>query len=546
MATTDLMFIDGNYADTGRTGDYPGCIIDINTLNTEGAGGQAGLISFYGGAIEDQGPHNPMLCINSGAFDTYFDGSVDWEMASAKAGNNWVNVDPVQINNAPNIQFGNMNFDGILATGTGAPTHLVDITGNSGVANNIHIHNFGYFNTWTSLSSAIHNTVDGTDQNGYPRSCCWNTINDFTFNGQGAQMSDSFQLYPKTNGTPPSTTAGQMWFDTSTDSTHFSYTPNGGATPTVFQLANSNDLCCTGITYSTGNDILAGIGNFETGSGTLGTGWGNSGDCSGAFTCVYTRTSATAAVGTYSQEINVTANSSATGGGEANIKSTSTFAVVAGQAYTVQMWARTDGATGANVFWNIAATGGGPPSYCINSILNAALSTTWQLFNFKCTISTTDPAAFIRLGGIWPGNTGVNAGIGAIYIDDFVMALDQPLPPASILSSIGAYSLGPATTAELTTTINGVPCEIGSTCALLLFGTTGTITGTSLSATCDSGTASVTGATVGHAVGVSATDGTDVGGAFDLRASVTSANTVTVYVCGTGTPASKAYNVSTY
>lgn len=77
----------------------------------------------------------------------------------------------------------------------------------------------------------------------------------------------------------------------------------------------------------------------------------------------------------------------------------------------------------------------------------------------------------------------------------------------------------------------------------LAMGTTGAITGTALTATCDSGTATVAGATVGRPVTVSATDGVDVGGAFDLRASVTSTNTVTVYICGTGTPASKAYNV---
>jgi hypothetical protein len=76
-----------------------------------------------------------------------------------------------------------------------------------------------------------------------------------------------------------------------------------------------------------------------------------------------------------------------------------------------------------------------------------------------------------------------------------------------------------------------------------LSGTTSTITGTALSSSCDSGTASVTGAAVGMPVAVSTMDGTDVGGAFNLRASVTSSNTVTVYVCGMGTPPSKAYNV---
>jgi len=43
---------------------------------------------------------------------------------------------------------------------------------------------------------------------------------------------------------------------------------------------------------------------------------------------------------------------------------------------------------------------------------------------------------------------------------------------------------------------------------------------------------------------VSSTTGADVGGAFYLRGSVTATGTVTVYVCGTGTPASLAYNVA--
>jgi hypothetical protein len=79
---------------------------------------------------------------------------------------------------------------------------------------------------------------------------------------------------------------------------------------------------------------------------------------------------------------------------------------------------------------------------------------------------------------------------------------------------------------------------------LVLTGTTGTITGTALTATCDSGTATVTGAVVGHPVAVSSTTGVDVGGAFNVRASVTATGVVTVYVCGTGTPASLAYNVT--
>lgn len=74
-------------------------------------------------------------------------------------------------------------------------------------------------------------------------------------------------------------------------------------------------------------------------------------------------------------------------------------------------------------------------------------------------------------------------------------------------------------------------------------GTTGTITGTSLTNSCDSGTVTINGATAGMPVIVSSATGADIGGAFNIRGSVTSSNTVTVYVCGSGVPSSLAYNV---
>ena len=119
-------------------------------------------------------------------------------------------------------------------------------------------------------------------------------------------------------------------------------------------------------------------------------------------------------------------------------------------------------------------------------------------------------------------------------------------PPANCYAPIG-NAITTSGGVAVFSACDNFPTPSGSTYAvtsqLPLKGTTGTITGTSLSATCDSGTATVTGAVVGKPVSVSSTTGADVGGAFYLRASVTATNTVTVYVCGTGTPASLAYNV---
>jgi len=80
----------------------------------------------------------------------------------------------------------------------------------------------------------------------------------------------------------------------------------------------------------------------------------------------------------------------------------------------------------------------------------------------------------------------------------------------------------------------------------ILSGTTGTIGGAALAAgTCASGTAAVSGASVGVPVAVSASDGSLPSGLTMLSAAVTSAGTVSVQVCAVSavTPRAVAYNV---
>ena len=83
----------------------------------------------------------------------------------------------------------------------------------------------------------------------------------------------------------------------------------------------------------------------------------------------------------------------------------------------------------------------------------------------------------------------------------------------------------------------------------VLNGTTDSIGGVELSSriTARAGTASVMGATVGHPVSVSASDGSLPNALIILSAAVTSQDTVTVQLCavGTVTPSVVAYNVAT-
>jgi hypothetical protein len=128
----------------------------------------------------------------------------------------------------------------------------------------------------------------------------------------------------------------------------------------------------------------------------------------------------------------------------------------------------------------------------------------------------------------------VAGGTGPSYY-----AFDSPI------IAYGGLMLNPNTPA-IPNTATGWAGNTAGKVVLALTGRTGTINGTSLSVSCDSGTATVTGAAVGHPAAVSSTTGADVGGAFNLRASVTAPDTVTVYICGTGTPPSLAYNVTVF
>lgn len=147
----------------------------------------------------------------------------------------------------------------------------------------------------------------------------------------------------------------------------------------------------------------------------------------------------------------------------------------------------------------------------------------WAAFGFQTTTS---------------GSTGATIALANVISN-------TTNTPTSVLTATvsSGTNLTPVYSADLSALTGGIKLPPVNGVTITGTGTTTSITGTALTATCDSGTVVVSGAVVGHAVGVSSTTGADVGGAFNLRASVTSTNTVTVYICGTGTPASLAYNV---
>jgi hypothetical protein len=148
------------------------------------------------------------------------------------------------------------------------------------------------------------------------------------------------------------------------------------------------------------------------------------------------------------------------------------------------------------------------------------------------------------LQALTPGDLTPNTFAVVIYnANGTYWELVNPQTSIGTVTSVG-------TTLPLVSSGGSAPVVSCPTCvtAPLLTGVTGSVGGIVLPAGgCATANAAVTGATVGHPVSVSASDGSLPNGFIILSAAVTAPNTVTVQLCATApvTPAPNTYNVAT-
>lgn len=173
--------------------------------------------------------------------------------------------------------------------------------------------------------------------------------------------------------------------------------------------------------------------------------------------------------------------------------------------------------------------GGELAQYCVSPAFSLGAGLTNGPANGYCLVSTGDQL-FGFATAAYPlifGSNGVFAG--QIFAADQGWAIGAPTGGDKGSGTLNAQGLF----------VQGVAV------ATKLAGTTGSIGGALLAGGCDSGTATVTGATVGQAVVASAVTSGAPGAAFYRQADVTAANTVTVQICAAiaGTPTSSTYTV---
>lgn len=293
-AIGDIQFDNDLFQDAfqGST-TYPGCVLTINTLTDQG---EAANINFFGGMVQLNGPHNPLLCVKGngsvqadsiGFFGTTFQGAP----ATTSIYNS--NVDPIQLTDVSSMLITNLRFAG--TTNIASQPNLVDIFGTTQNAQfGINIDQVtGFTPNFTCL---IRNTVEGTCESGFPTGFGISTLPNYTFGQIFPQIRQTNVAAPTSVGTCVN---GSVWINSSdTTAGAFklcegalgsqAYTTLSGSGSASFQVAGTplisgltvNFVPGANITIanpSAGNVVISapspGAANFSTlGAGTSTTG----------------------------------------------------------------------------------------------------------------------------------------------------------------------------------------------------------------------------------------------------------------------------------
>ena len=244
-AIGDLLFENDLFQDTySGSAVYPGSVVNINTINGLSA---ASNMTWIGGMIQANGPHNPLLTINGhggvqadsfGFIGTTFQGAP----ATTSSFNS--NVDPIQLTDVSSVLITNLRFAG--NTLIASQPNLVDVNGTAqNTSYGINLNQIvAYTGNFTCL---VKNNVEGTCESGYPNGTGTVSIPPY-------QYGQFFPQIRQTNVAPPTTpgmcVAGSIW-------------TNSSATTAAQAI-----LVCAG---TPGSQVYVSLGGGGGGGGGLGT-----------------------------------------------------------------------------------------------------------------------------------------------------------------------------------------------------------------------------------------------------------------------------------
>ena len=425
---TDIILYNFNGGD-GSQVDHPYCAEQIDALDQTLAGSGVSNVTFIAGGDEGEA-QAPLLCINGNDLgatgNISFVGQTDWELKAASrthcggswSGNIWspgpltggicageyfTDVNPVQITDAFNVRFNDdMWWAGSMPAVSGAPTGLVEINSTGFPVSNLDI-NFlkwpGGSQAWAAAPIGIIDNVTGVNPTSTLSDCCHNQINGYAPNYVGTRIVDNFALQPlPTNPTAPIlgeldylATAGPGWWD-----------------GTIWRRIADTTTLENVIQGMPGNDLLLGIGNFDSAGSFPPAGWINT---YGAGITVSGSIDATTYPTGFTNSAKIALSGNTASGQQYTALQSSggTYNLIGGQPYTFYFFAKTDTATLQSAF--VKAT-----SLCAQQ--NLTISSSWPLsaYSVTCTPATSGTVV-ISVGVEIPvGTTAGNVWIQGITV----------------------------------------------------------------------------------------------------------------------------------
>jgi len=212
-----VLLDNDTFWDGATSGTYPGSVIRIDALSSAGG---LGAITFLGGTIQFNGPHNPLIVINGrGGGQTDLIDFIGTHLTTAAASTSIYNsnVDPVQLIDVAQVHSTGQHVTG--ATNSTYQPNLVDISNTTS--------NVSYAITFDSLEVAtsvnftclIHNNVEGSCESGFINGVGNTVIPPYSYGQFLPQIRQS-------NIAPPSGTCvnGSIWTNsTGTTSSNTTY-----------------------------------------------------------------------------------------------------------------------------------------------------------------------------------------------------------------------------------------------------------------------------------------------------------------------------------
>lgn len=392
----------------------------------------------------------------------------------------------------------------------------------------------GYLGQWHNAQTEGV-TISGMKLNGLASAAVYVQNATLTIDGAGLDPNGTWQGLTRA--------ASETVYSTNqsfrADANQLTNIPNALAWNTNIAAGPVGPVIGNGIVWSSQNnsiifttsDLLGGLGNFETGSSTLGTGW--TGFCASiTLNCTFLRDNSWSAAGSYSQKITINTNTG-TNTGVAVQSTAKQFTVTNGVTYTVSGSAKNDNGALNSIQLSLIS---GVTSLCSFGT-GISLTSTPINFSAQC-LATGSGTAFLNV--VVAPTTGGNTG--SVWVDNLILTAPGALTPGAQVVATGPYNIGSAAGGNVAYSVSGGTASVSSLTVNTLANPSGSATGTPSTT---GGTIAASSYNYAQIVAVDSAGNVSLPNTIANASGPTTGTTSSIAWTWTAVPAAKSYQVWT-